>query len=164
MFLPGQVEHWNIIYDLDGMGLTDVPIGSLKSAVQQIGQNYGGRLYKMWLLNCPGNIYFSWKIVKNFLSQVTVDKISMERKSTDESLWKYYDKSQIEKKYGGTQPDKTSFYPMMIPKAVVEEERLVSDAQYEEYLKSGFLKRNVIDPKYTQKKEQQKKQAEIKAE
>ena len=95
MFIPGQVECWNIIYDLGGMGITDVPVNALKSAVQQISANYGGRLYKLWLLNSPSTIFFSWKVVKNFLDPVTVDKISIVKKNTDDSLWKIFDKSQI---------------------------------------------------------------------
>lgn len=95
MFIPGQVECWNIIYDLVGMGITDVPVNALKGAVQQISANYGGRLYKLWLLNSPSTIFFSWKVVKNFLDPVTVEKISIVKKNTDDSLWKIFDKSQI---------------------------------------------------------------------
>lgn len=75
MFIPGQVECWNILYDLCGYGITDVPVGDLKNTLQTISANYGGRLYRMWLVNAPGTIYFSWKIVKNFLDPITVEKI-----------------------------------------------------------------------------------------
>ena len=30
LMLPGQVESWNIIYNLAGMGITEMPIGVLK--------------------------------------------------------------------------------------------------------------------------------------
>lgn len=83
MFIPGQVESWNIIYDLGGLGITDVPVTDLKNTLQTISSNYGGRLYKLWLLNSPGTVYFSWKIVKNFLDPVTVDKITIVKKNTD---------------------------------------------------------------------------------
>lgn len=156
MFLPGQVESWNIIYDLGGMGLTDLPVNALKSALQTISANYGGRLYKLWLLNSPGTVYFSWKVVKNFLDPVTVDKINIIKKNTDDSIWKTHDKNQIEQKYGGTQPNKTTFYPFKIPKAVVEEGRLISDHKYAQMLESGHLKNNIIDPKYLKKKETEK--------
>jgi hypothetical protein len=95
MFIPGQVEQWNIIYDLGGMGLTDVPINALKSALQIVSANYGGRLYKLWIVNAPTSIYFSWKVVKNFLDPITVDKITIAKKNTDDSIWKIYDKTQI---------------------------------------------------------------------
>lgn len=77
------------------MGLTDVPINSLKSALQIISSNYGGRLYKLWIVNAPTSIYFSWKVVKNFLDPITVDKITIAKKNTDDGFWKLYDKTQI---------------------------------------------------------------------
>lgn len=61
----------------------------------------------MFILNAPGTVYFSWKIVKNFLDPITVDKITIAKKNTDESLWKIMDKSQVEKKFGGTIPNRT---------------------------------------------------------
>jgi len=103
------------------------------------------------MVNAPGTIYFSWKVVKNFLHAVTVDKITIAKKNTDDSLWKYYDKSQIEVKYGGTMPDKTVFYPFQIPEAVVDEKRLISEEKYESMLKKGELKNNAIHPKFVAK-------------
>lgn len=99
------------------------------------------------MVNAPGTIYFSWKVVKNFLHAVTVDKITIAKKNTDDSLWKHYDKSQIEVKYGGTMPDKTVFYPFQIPQAVVDEKRLISHEKYDEMYKKGLLKNNAIHPK-----------------
>jgi hypothetical protein len=83
MLIPGQVEHWNIIYDLGEMGLTDVPITSLKNTLKIVSDNYGGKLYKLWIVNAPTSIYFSWKVIKNFLDPVTVDKITIAKKNTD---------------------------------------------------------------------------------
>lgn len=164
MFIPGQVECWNIIYDLGGMGITDVPVNALKSSIQEISDNYGGRLYKLWMLNSPTTIFLSWKVVKNFLDPVTVDKITIVKKNTDDSLWKIYDKSQLEKKYGGTQPDRTTFHPFRIPPAVIEESRLVSEAKYQEMVHSGFLKNNRIWPKYIPKQEAEPEKSEEKSE
>lgn len=72
MFLPGQVENWNIIYDLAGMGVTEIPTGVLKAILQKLSLNYGGRLYRLWIVNAPMTISFSWKIVSAFLDNVTV--------------------------------------------------------------------------------------------
>lgn len=130
------------------MGITDLPINSLKSILQTISDNYNGRLFKLWIVNAPGTIYFSWKVVKNFLHQVTVDKITIAKKGTDDSLWKHIDKSQIEVKYGGTMPDKTSFYPFQIPKATVDESMLISEEKYDQMYKEGLLKNNKLHPKY----------------
>ncbi len=88
MFIPGQVQCWNIIYDLAGFGITDVPLNDLKNNLQTISANYGGRLYKLFMLNAPGTVYFSWKVVKNFLDPITVEKITIAKKNTDDNMWK----------------------------------------------------------------------------
>ena len=72
MFIPGQVENWIIIYELGGMGVTDIPMSAIKSSTAKMSQNYGGRLFKMFVTNAPGTIYFTWKVVSAFLDPATV--------------------------------------------------------------------------------------------
>ena len=96
MFLPGQVENWVIIYDLGGMGVTDIPMSAIKSTTQKMSQNYGGRLFKMFVVNAPGTIYFTWKLVSAFLDPVTVEKIQISKKNTDKHMFDNIDPSQIE--------------------------------------------------------------------
>lgn len=36
------------------------------------------------------------------------------------------DPSQVEKKFGGTQPDRASYWPFCIPEGVFDESRLIS--------------------------------------
>ena len=82
MFIPGQVENWVIIYDLGGMGVTEIPISAIKSTTAKMGSNYGGRLFKMFTVNAPGTIYFTWKMISAFLDPVTVKKIKISKNST----------------------------------------------------------------------------------
>ena len=108
-FIPGQVENWIVIYDLGGMGVSDIPISAIKGSSQRISQNYGGRLYKMYVVNAPGTIYFTWKIVSAFLDPVTVDKIKINKTNTDKSMFDNIDPSQVEQKFGGQQPNRTTY-------------------------------------------------------
>ncbi len=41
-----------------------------------------------------------------------------------------------------------NFRPFSIPDGVFDLKRLVSDKEYEDMLKNGKLKRNIIDPKF----------------
>ena len=52
-----------------------------------ISANYGGRLYKLFAVNAPGTIYFTWKAVSAFLDPVTVDKITISKTNSDKKLW-----------------------------------------------------------------------------
>lgn len=114
MFLPGQVESWDIIYDLGGMGVTEIPTGVLKSMMQKMSSNYGGRLHRLWVVNAPMTISISWKIVSAFLDKVTVDKIKISKSSSDKDMWNVCDKSQVEVKYGGTQPNRKTYWYSII--------------------------------------------------
>lgn len=48
------------------------------------------------------------------MDQVTVDKIKISKKNTEKDIFNLCDPSQIEKKYGGTQPDRTSYWYWLI--------------------------------------------------
>jgi hypothetical protein len=110
MFIPGQVENWTIIYELGGMGVTDIPMSAIKASTAKMSQNYGGRLYKMFVTNAPGTIYFTWKVVSAFLDPVTVEKIKISKNNTEKSMFDNIDPSQVEQKYGGKQPNRTQYW------------------------------------------------------
>jgi len=95
MFIPGQVENWVVIYELGGMGITEIPISAIKSTTQKMSQNYGGRLFKMYIMNAPGTIYFTWKMVSAFLDPVTVDKINISKTNSEKSMYENIDPSQF---------------------------------------------------------------------
>jgi len=109
MFLPGQVENWTIIYDLGGMGISEIPMSAIKSSTGRMSANYGGRLFKMFVVNAPSSIYFAWKMVSAFLDPVTVDKIKISKTNTDKAMFDNIDPSQVEEKYGGKQPNRKEF-------------------------------------------------------
>lgn len=77
------------------MGITEIPTGVIKTMMQKMSSNYGGRLYRLWVVNAPMTVSFSWKIVSAFLDQVTVDKIKISKNNTDKDMWTLCDKSQI---------------------------------------------------------------------
>ncbi len=65
------------------MGVTEIPMNSLKSISAKLSQNYGGRLHKIFTLNAPGTIWFTWKVVSSFLDAITVEKITICKSHTD---------------------------------------------------------------------------------
>lgn len=153
MFIPGQVQNWTVLYDLGGMGISQIPMSAIKGTTSRMSLNYGGRLYKMFTLNAPGTIYFTWKIVSAFLDPVTVEKIKIAKTNTEKSIFDNIDPSQVEQKFGGKQPNRNQFWPFQVPEAVYDEKRLISLEQYEVKLKKGELKRNAIHPLFSGKKE-----------
>lgn len=98
-----------MIYDLSEMSISDLPLTALKGILGKISLNYGGKLYKLWIVNAPKGISTSWKIVSTFLDDVTVEKVNISKLNTDKTLFDNIDPSQVEIKYGGTQPNRTTY-------------------------------------------------------
>ena len=92
------------------MGVSELPMSAIKNISQRISLHYGGRLYRMYIVNAPGTIWFTWKIASAFLDPVTVDKIKLSKTNTDKAMLEHIDPSQFEQKYGGTQPNRTSYW------------------------------------------------------
>jgi len=82
MFIPGQVESWVVIYDLGGMGLTEMPISAIKAITSKMSLNFSGRLGKLYMVNAPGSMWLGWKTVSAFLDPVTVEKIKISKTNT----------------------------------------------------------------------------------
>jgi hypothetical protein len=110
MFLPGQIENWIVIYDLGKMGITDIPINACKQIMQTLSNNYGGRLFRLFAVNVPGTAWFTWKVMSAVLDDATVEKISLDTDIDVPKLFQLCDRSQIEVKFGGTQPNLTEYW------------------------------------------------------
>lgn len=71
-----------------------------------MSSNYGGKLYRNYVVNAPYLISGVWKVFKAFVDPVTVQKISIDGNLDNlHKLFLQCDKSQVEVKYGGTQPN-----------------------------------------------------------
>lgn len=101
MMIPGQVENWITIMDLNKMGLTSLPMGTIKQIMKFLATAYRSRLYRSYIVNSPWTVSIPWKIIKTFLEKVTVEKINIESNSYCKRMGDHINKVQLEKKYGG---------------------------------------------------------------
>ena len=125
--LPGQVENWVFIIDLNKTGLTDLPYSVLyiyififipyflffkllQKIMSYMQNNFRSRLYVMYIVQAPSAINFMWGMMKGFLEENTQRKIQIMKHIVPENLFKHTNKEQIEVKYGGFSPTKTSNY------------------------------------------------------
>jgi hypothetical protein len=95
MFIPGQVETWIVIYDLGGLGLTEMPINAIKAVSAKMSVIFSGRLGKLFVVNAPTSVYFGYKTFSGFLDPVTVEKIKVSKSNTEKALFEIADKSQV---------------------------------------------------------------------
>ena len=111
LLLPGQVEGWNIIFDLKGLGTFSLPWKILKKVINCLQSNFRGRLFKSIQLNAPFSINAAWNIGKVFLEESTKEKIVITGKNCDPEILKIANKEQIEVQYGGTAENVERYWP-----------------------------------------------------
>lgn len=78
------------------MGVFDIPIDSIKKVNAIMSSGYGGKLFRLFLVNAPSLIAMIWTPAKYFIDPVTVEKISLDGgiKNTSK-LFEFCDKSQV---------------------------------------------------------------------
>ena len=110
---PGHVEQWMVIMDFNSIGVTQMPISSLKGLVDVIQHHFRGRLYRMIAINSNWVMRAFWTAVWTWVDQYIKQKIIVcGSKDFQKELLKYVDESTLEVKYGGKQPDLTQpFFP-----------------------------------------------------
>ena len=113
--LPGQVESWNLIINLNNIGLFDLPLGKLKDMINCLYKNYWGRLNKLYLVNSPSSMSYVWGAMKGVIDERTIDKISFSSGSHPENILTHVNPLQIEQKFGGKSENLTKFWYITIP-------------------------------------------------
>ena len=127
--MPGYVENWIVIIDLDGFtdkkeAIQKLYETHLEELINVFQMNYPNYLEKLYLINFP---YTFLDLLQVFRQKINVSHASilhkMEVLSKDElkNLQERIDNSQIEKKYGGSYPNYQIFWP---PKNILNSKSL----------------------------------------
>ena len=112
--VSGHVENFFVLLDCDDVGVTEIPKAKLKAMVGVIQSNYRGRLFRLFAINVPIMLRAAWKLFKGWVDPFTAAKMHCRGglKKYKDDLLEYVDRSNLEEKYGGELPNKTSgFYP-----------------------------------------------------
>ena len=99
LFIPGQVENWNLLLDLKDVSHYSVP-SDLKNIMTVVQDNYKCRLNTMYVVNLGSFANILWKLIKKMLGESIEKKLKMIKNYKE--LCEYIHISQIEKKFGGT--------------------------------------------------------------
>ncbi|CAD8212465.1 unnamed protein product [Paramecium octaurelia] len=111
MFIPGKVENWIFLLESNGLGVFGLPTKALQVVIDTMSTNFGGCLEKMFILNPSSGLSFLWKTISSFLDPETAEKINFLQKKEFMKLQQIIDPNQLEQKYGGTQPNQTTYWP-----------------------------------------------------
>ena len=60
--LPGKVEQWLVIMDLDGVALNQIPVSALRKFLGQASNNFRARCYRAYILNAGWVIWGAWSV------------------------------------------------------------------------------------------------------
>jgi hypothetical protein len=140
--IKGQIENWNILCDCEEASVFSLP-SEFKKLLQVLQDNYKCRLYQMYIMNIPFILRAIWILVKGVLDQTVQKKIQMVEPGSKE-LFATINKSQIEKRFGGTAPNMNSYYfPHTTPSndyfvaTDKQEDLLITDEEYRHKAESG---------------------------
>lgn len=113
LLVPGLVENWIMIIDLNDVGMTSLPVKKVQAIVGMTQKHFGGRLFRQFCVNMGFMMRKSSSVFLNFVDDITQQKISVHNDSTFRpDLLRLVAKEQLERKYGGTKPDiVANFFP-----------------------------------------------------
>jgi CRAL/TRIO domain len=110
--VPGKVENWVTIIDFKGVGVLEIPKKLIQTMTKPLQDLFKGRLFKLYIINSQWAIKIVWALAKKVVDPLTIMKFSLQGDKYHEELGKLIDPSSLERKFGGTLPDKEdNFFP-----------------------------------------------------
>ena len=173
MLIPGQIENWIMILNFEGSSPLNLP-NVVKKIIKTISENFLSRLYKCYVYGMSLLINLMFKIVCNFLEEVTVQKINIIEKNNMNKIFENIRKDNLEQKFGGTAPDMTeeiensnSFFPPRMPssKFILDNENkkefLITKEEYIQLVEEKKIREDCISPYLIEEIEKIKKKKEF---
>ena len=97
--IPGQIENWIIISDLNNVGITE--LGDFKK-ILDIMSKYRGRVFRNFVIRMGGLLKFSLKGVLNLVGSTSIKKIKvLDKDEIFQNLSEYINPYYIPVTYGG---------------------------------------------------------------
>ena len=111
MMVPGHIENWLLIFDFNGIGITQLPVNQIKSFSLALNRNFRGRMFRNIIVNVPYVIMGAWTIIKGWSDQFVQQKMVLTYDPKEE-LSKYANPEDLEQQYGGVKENMTQFWPV----------------------------------------------------
>jgi hypothetical protein len=158
MLIPGQIENWIMILNFEGSSPLNLP-NVVKKIIKTLSENFLSRLYKCYVYGMSLFINIMFKIVCNFLEEVTVQKINIIEKNNMNKIFENIRKDNLEQKFGGTAPDmkegmenNNSLFPPRMPssKFILDSENkkefLITKEEYMQLVEDKKIREDCISP------------------
>lgn len=71
LMVPGLVETWIIIVDLNNVGATSIPLSKVKAIIDNGSKNFRGRMFRQYTINASWLVRKAFGGVSSFLDEFT---------------------------------------------------------------------------------------------
>ena len=119
ILLPGQVEQWITICDLNNMSMTALPRKQILAFGSLCQANLMYFLFRSFYTHVGWGQRLFYKGVQVFIDDETKLKIVLAADGAPQQLVDMFHPSQLETRFGGTAPTPTNFWPPFMGKEVV---------------------------------------------
>jgi len=109
MVVPGKVENLNVVVDLKGLGISQVPVTALGEVYSVMSHHYIGRVFKFYVANMPYTLRALSPVATAMMSDRQKQKLNF--LDNFSKLTQEFAPHQLEKDLGGSQPIFTEFFP-----------------------------------------------------
>ncbi len=110
LMLPGQIENWVVIVDLDKLSISDLPRKVMKRLIQCFQDSYKSRLARMVMVNATTWTKILWGIISAFVDPQTNVKIKLHKSKNPPVLNQLIHPDQLPQRFGGNAPEVTKFW------------------------------------------------------
>lgn len=104
MMIPGQIENWIMIVNMDGTSILSIP-ESVKKLMNALSNYFIARLFRCYILGLNAFLRIIYKIICNFVEKSTVEKVIVLDDKNDKRKDKDINPENIEERFGGKATD-----------------------------------------------------------
>lgn len=143
MLVPGQVEKWIVVMNINHFPITKLPVQIFKDAARELSANFMEGTAKQVIVNLTFMQNAAAKFLQKFLDPVTVSRQLFCNCPDPAQFDEFIFKSQRPITYGGTAPVVTLFWPPIMPPLAEDEvlrETTFKLVERKDYMK--FLSQN----------------------
>ena len=170
MLIPGQIENWIMIINMEGTSLLSLPDG-LKEVIKALSEYFIARLYRCYILGLNIILRALYKLVCAFLERTTIEKVIILDNKEDPRKNQDINPENIEHRFGGEAPDLIyekgdCLFPPRMPnnnfflETENPKEILITEEEYIEKYNSGYLPTNSVSPYILEKLRKEKNNKE----
>jgi hypothetical protein len=113
LLIPGKVENWTVILNMDNVGLTQIPKTLLQGMISAMTRNYRGRMFRLFAVYVAWLVKGLWSVARSLIDEFTATKINIYGSDGfKDDILKIIDEKNLEEKFGGKLPNKRdNFFP-----------------------------------------------------